>query len=327
MTHIWKLVWALIGGVITVVGGIVVFYFTDKAPDLVFQSFPPSQVVTDTAAVSIYSVRLDNTGNKEATAVQVYLALPEGSAVDDVQVEPSLRSIDFTKTRQAANAFEVLFPLLNPGDGSQFSLLVSRADDAALSVEVRANGVTGRVRQSDDDGQLTLLNDVLGLIAVLVSGAAIVLATFAKALDFRLFLQRGFTRQIRALQSRSNEPTVTDAELTQRLLNHAFRFHYNPSLSLNKSKLMRFGPNGAILEGGNKNETTWRLSNGLFEFLNAKNEINSRFYYSSSDQTFYQVPDADTVAVSQASIGDQYFMQVAAASPGSSASAGNAVRR
>lgn len=327
MAHIWKFVWALVGGVIAVLGSIVVFYVTDKAPDLVYQSFPPSQVVTDTAAVSIYSVRVDNIGDKEATAVQVLMALPAGSAVDDVQVEPSLRSITFTKTRRADNTFEIVFPLLNPGDGSQFSLLAGRADNAPLTVEVRGNGVTGRVRQSGDDGQLQLFTNFLTVIAVIIAGIATALAATAKFADFRLFLQRGFTRQIRALEAQSNTPRISQSELTQLLLDHTFRFFFNPSLSLNKSKVMRFGPKGAILEGGNKNETTWRIRDGLFEFMNAKNEINSRFYYSPKDQTFYQMPDTDTVAVSHASIGDQYMQKVALAPSAASASAGNAVRR
>ena len=180
------------------------------------------------------------------------------------------------------------------------------------------------LRQVDDQSQLRRLNAILAPVAVAVAVIAGLTAALAKAFDFRLFLQRGFTRQIRALQSRSNVPATSEAELTQLLIAHIFRFFFNPSLSLNKSKVMRFGPKGVILEGGNKNETTWRITGGLFEFMNAKGEINSRFYYSPNDQTFYQVPDVDTIAVSQASIGDQYMMKVALAPSSASASAGKA---
>jgi len=66
-----------------------------------------------------------------------------------------------------------------------------------------------------------------------------------------------------------------------------------------------------ILEGNNKKEASWRIRNGLFEFLTAKSQVNSRFYYSPGDRVFYQIPDQDTSAVALDGIGDQYMMAVA----------------
>jgi hypothetical protein len=97
MTPLRKLIWALIGGVIAVLGSLAVYYLTIKSPDLLYEAFPPSHVATTSADVSIYNVRLDNRGNKEATEIRVYLALPTGSFIDDIQVTPTLVAIPHTK--------------------------------------------------------------------------------------------------------------------------------------------------------------------------------------------------------------------------------------
>jgi len=188
---------------------------------------------------------------------------------------------------------------------------VRRGDSASLLVQVRGSGVVGRVRQGNEPSTFSRAVEITKVVGAVLVGFLLMILLSIKFGEFRLFLQRGFSRQIRALETRSPGPSLSDDQMKQLLLSKTFRFHYNPSVSLDRFKLMRFGADGAILEGGNKNATTWRVKNGLFEFINTNKEINSRFYYSPSDQIFYQMPDPDTAAVARMGIGDQYMLPVA----------------
>jgi len=311
MTHLSKLIWALVGGVIAALGSLAVVYLTTKAPDLVYESFPPSHVATTSADVSIYNVRLDNLGNEEAAEVQVYLALAGDSLIDDIQVTPSLVAIAYTKTRQNDRAFLIHLPSLNAREGAQFSLLVQRADNAPLTVEVRASGASGRERTSNQIADVSAVDALIQIIPI-VFGVLLVIGVIAIAKDSRQFLQRMFSQQLQALRTQSvpqNSGPLTDKQLEQKLLSTPFRFYYNPSYSLDKNKVLHFGPDGTIPVGSNKNENRWRVRTGLLEFLNSREKIHSRFYYSTADRRFYQIGDPDTAAVATRGILDQYLAE------------------
>jgi hypothetical protein len=76
---------------------------------------------------------------------------------------------------------------------------------------------------------------------------------------------------------------------------------------------MKFGPNGAILDGRNDNETTWRIYQGLLELLDSKGDCHSRFYYGADDGRFFHTNDPDTGSIQKHGIRDQYMIPVAAA--------------
>lgn len=303
----------VIAGVFAVVGAAAGAYLTTKAPVLVYESFPPAQVPTDTSYVGIYNVRLDNIGNKEATDVRVYFALAAGGEIEHVDVKPSLALIDYNKEIRDTHIQQVTFPLLNAGEGAQFSLLGRQGAAGPLTVEVRANGSSGRERRSDDGTSISGSMSALSWFAAVTIGILLFLGLAIALRDSRLFLQRMFSQQLRALRTQaapSGKASVSDEKLKAILTSATFRFYFNPSVSLNKNKLMRFDASGRILQGNNKNEDTWRIRDGVFEYINSRGGVQSRFYYSPSDGCFYQIPDQDTTAVSVMGIGDQYFMPV-----------------
>jgi hypothetical protein len=93
------------------------------------------------------------------------------------------------------------------------------------------------------------------------------------------------------------------------IVRQTWRLFYNPRVpGLSKSKPIRFGAGGKILEGHNNNETAWRAQNGLLELLNDQGGVHGRFYYSPTDQRFFSTNDPDIGAITKHRIQDQYLM-------------------
>jgi hypothetical protein len=65
---------------------------------------------------------------------------------------------------------------------------------------------------------------------------------------------------------------------------------------------MRFSPDGRIVEGGNRNEHSWRVLDGQLELLQADGTVHSRFNYSPGHGMFFHTNDPDTK-----SLRDQYM--------------------
>jgi formylglycine-generating enzyme required for sulfatase activity len=98
-------------------------------------------------------------------------------------------------------------------------------------------------------------------------------------------------------------------QLKKILTNTKYRLFFNPTVSgLTKSKIMKFDPNGQILEGQNNNETTWRIRQDLLELLDNKGNVHSRFYYSADDKRFFHTNDPDTGSILKHGIRDQYMI-------------------
>jgi hypothetical protein len=134
---------------LTVIGSIIVFHYTTKNPDLVYETFPPTDFASQTTQLSIYNVRVENVGDKEAEDVQVRFELSVPTAIDEFQVEPSLKSIFYDVSPPVEqNVREVKFPRLNPGESSRFSILSNNRQDTPLEMEVRAQGIIGHVERS-----------------------------------------------------------------------------------------------------------------------------------------------------------------------------------
>jgi hypothetical protein len=87
-------------------------------------------------------------------------------------------------------------------------------------------------------------------------------------------------------------------ELKQLLLKNKFRLFFDPRVSgMSKTKIIRFGKEGQVSEGQNRNENSWRMDRHFLEFLNSKGQVYSRFYYSTIDRKFYHTNDPDTRSV------------------------------
>ena len=85
------------------------------------------------------------------------------------------------------------------------------------------------------------------------------------------YLPRGEEYWIRSRVWSELEANHHKNNLQKILTNTPYRLLLNPAVpGKSKNKIMRFGPNGQILEGRNNNETTWRIRQGLLELLVAK---------------------------------------------------------
>lgn len=69
---------------------------------------------------------------------------------------------------------------------------------------------------------------------------------------------------------------------------------HNPNKD--SSKVMKFGKNGVIEEGGNKLENTWRVSDGVLEFVQEDGKVHSRFWYKSNSKMFINTDEDDTLS-------------------------------
>ena len=74
------------------------------------------------------------------------------------------------------------------------------------------------------------------------------------------------------------------------------------------TKIMRFGKGGVILDGKNKNESSWRIQSGYLELLDSDGQVHSRFYYNPVSKRFSHTNDLDTGSIRKHSIRDQYML-------------------
>ena len=151
-----KIVWGqvFVSGLITAFlslsVGIALYYYTNKSADLVYETYPPAEFTKQATQISIYNARLENAGSKEAEDVQVYFELPSSCNIQDIKVEPSLKSINYSISQSTIpNSREIHFPRLNQGESASFSILVDKGETAQLKLEVRGKGVTGHTGRKE----------------------------------------------------------------------------------------------------------------------------------------------------------------------------------
>lgn len=90
---------------------------------------------------------------------------------------------------------------------------------------------------------------------------------------------------------------IEEAALDTILRTRPFRLYHNPKLGRDRSKTMMFGPGGKILEGGNKQESSWRLANGKLELLQSDGQVHTRFSYDPRVMLFIDTNDSDTRSI------------------------------
>ena len=162
------LITALITAFLSLAVGILLHQYTSKTADLIYEVFPPAHFDKQTTRISIYNARLENAGRKEAEEVNVYFELPTSCHIQDIKVEPTLKSIAYNVTSPQSHARMVSFPLLNPGDSCRFSVLVDQGEIGSMKVEVRGKGLTGHVGPSNKSSDVaTVLSVSASILAVL----------------------------------------------------------------------------------------------------------------------------------------------------------------
>ncbi len=78
------------------------------------------------------------------------------------------------------------------------------------------------------------------------------------------------------------------------VVTHPLRLFFTPP---NRSKRMRFEPEGRIVEGNNRNEHSWRVIGGKLELLQLDGRVHSRFVFDAGSQTFRHTNDSDTLSI------------------------------
>jgi hypothetical protein len=115
---------------------------------------------------------------------------------------------------------------------------------------------------------------------------ALFLATIALAGLSVIFATRGYLR-------RTNEQLKNESLDIERIVtNGIWTLIFNPSTGAGKQ--IRFAAGGDIGEGQNKNETRWRVRDGLLEILNDRGELFSRFRFDPKSRSFEHTNDSDT---------------------------------
>ncbi len=86
---------------------------------------------------------------------------------------------------------------------------------------------------------------------------------------------------------------LDDGRLGMILVSNTWTLFIDPNRN-QRTKPMRFGPDGEILEGDNENEYRWRCIDGKFEMLQEDGRIHSRFFYNTDTGQFESTNDPDT---------------------------------
>lgn len=91
----------------------------------------------------------------------------------------------------------------------------------------------------------------------------------------------------------ATESTFRDSQLESVLVGNSYRLVHNPQE--NRSKKITFRMNGE-LGGGNKNEHSWRVSDGRLELLQSDGKVHSRFEYIARSGILAHTNDPDTLS-------------------------------
>ena len=100
----------------------------------------------------------------------------------------------------------------------------------------------------------------------------------------------------KALQpvSAPSTPVQPHGPIETFIVTHPLRLFFTPP---NRSKRMRFEPDGRIVEGNNRNEHAWRVVDDKLELLQLDGQVHSRFIFDTESQTFTHTNDSDTLSI------------------------------
>jgi len=99
----------------------------------------------------------------------------------------------------------------------------------------------------------------------------------------------------RSLIPRKKAKTKTPKSIQGILTSQPFRLFFNPRSK--GSKRIVFKPKGLIVEGNNKNEHRWRISQRKLEIIQLDGKVHSRFNYNKEERIFQHTNDPDTLSI------------------------------
>ncbi|MFA5240502.1 MAG: hypothetical protein WC476_12455 [Phycisphaerae bacterium] len=139
---------------VSLVGGIILYHYTSKSPDLVYENFEVARFAGEQEQIGIYSAYLENIGDLEAEDVQITLDLPyKFHSIEDIEIKPSMKSISYEKAKTKDwTGYIVTIPRLNPNESCYFAIYLKLGTlevEPFLETQVRAKGITGHIKEKD----------------------------------------------------------------------------------------------------------------------------------------------------------------------------------
>ena len=128
--------------VVSVAGGMLIFFLQSRQPSLVYSSSETIPFQGESKVIAVYQVSLSNDGKLPVEDIAAYVAVP-GANIDQkrVSADPSLS----VKDTLESGALRLSIPSLNPSETVQVSVLASAQGSLPPRAEVslRAKGIKG----------------------------------------------------------------------------------------------------------------------------------------------------------------------------------------
>lgn len=150
---------AILTGILTIIGGLIVYYVTRQEPELRYSITKADPFYGSSTATAIYKLEISNTGKKEIDGLMATITFPDETVADRRVTSNS--GVIFTE-KAAKDSDQVEADVFNPGDRIDASFLVN-FEIAPLDpkVSVRGKGVTGKLisalGSSSDSSSLYLI--------------------------------------------------------------------------------------------------------------------------------------------------------------------------
>ena len=143
----------IVTALIAYLSSIAFYYFTNRAPDLVFEQIAPAHFTSRDVRIGIYGAQVENIGDKEVEDVEVHVDFPQldGTATSSIAVKTSLKSMAYSIEHNDEDGSRIIkFPLMNPKEGASIAVMLGSSERHDFRIEVRGKGITGRPRAESD---------------------------------------------------------------------------------------------------------------------------------------------------------------------------------
>lgn len=247
--------------IVTIIGGIVVYYVTKEPPSetfkeqLLYSWEKPLNFKSDERELSIAGLKLGNLGNEPATSVVAVLEFDEKVKILDKSVSLSSGPAgEYECKVNSGNKLTINFPSLTPGEIANISLLLQNKDIPEPIIGIKSNKTTGQpgLLLPSKEPEKTKKDEVRDLLTIFIPIAALL----------QVFLLIFLKPRLRSIL-RKTIPTGTSLNNTSFLYLHA-------GLVEQAEKLLE---DGIAQKGADPH----MLSNyGLSLFLNGKDELSEK---------------------------------------------------
>jgi hypothetical protein len=304
---------AIIAVLAATVGGILVaavtFYYFKAEADLSFVRFPATSYHDATRALSIYSVNLENSGNRQADAVDVEVSLAGQAQFVGFSYDKSMDLIDISTLKSDTRILRFQIRELNPGQYVTFSFLGENSLGQQVRFEAATSGQIAHEGSAKEHEQY-LWSDVFAILGLLTAIIVFIINVWFRDIRSKL---RSVDLSLGGLRVRAAQPddVPTPDDLWKFLRETPLELIYNPAKP-GATKDISFLPDGQIGRGKNQNETSWRVvDDALLEILNADGAVHNRFEFDPKQRILVSTNDSDTIAVRVHKISNQWIREAA----------------